>query len=291
METITSRRLKYMENSSVIWNSTGTQPMGDFDFRNDWSAGSGFLTVANSGGVRLLSSGNRIYLEVPKGAYQGTLEIVVRHGNQMNKTTITILDVTEELDLGNIGVGTSNNVSQVMIVGYVFKEDESGNPIIIGAEPNNDEDDDDEDDNDEDDENEDDEEDDDENENDDDNSTEIRTERPQGNPPRDTGRETPRETPRPAIEDDDYIIIEDLDVPLAFFEEENEASPIIDDFQTETEEETDAEVLVIIDELPVPLSDMPQTGLADVASGLAATALVCLTVAACALHFICRRAK
>ena len=121
--------------ASVVWESTGTIPIGDFDFRNDWNAGSGHLIIDGSGGIRLISYGNSVSLEVPANALQGVLEIVVRQGNQINKTTVTITGVTTDLNLGQVGVSEDNNVSQVMIVGFTFTRDEEGNPIEVIPEP------------------------------------------------------------------------------------------------------------------------------------------------------------
>ena len=126
--------------ASVIWESTGTIPIGDFNFRNDWSAGSGHFIIDGSGGVRLISHGNSINLEVPPNAFQGVLEIVARQGNQINKTSVTITGVTTELNLGQVGVGNGNNVSQVMIVGFTFIKDEDDNPIEVIPSPGDDDD-------------------------------------------------------------------------------------------------------------------------------------------------------
>lgn len=104
-------------------------------FRNDWSAGSGSFEINGSGGVRLVSTGDQIHLEVPNEAFRGEFEIVVRHGNQFSITTITIAGAVSGWELVGIGVGSSNAVSQVMIGDYRFEQDDDGNPIVIAPPP------------------------------------------------------------------------------------------------------------------------------------------------------------
>jgi len=96
-------------------------------FRNDWSAGYGYIAVQNSGPIqsqiRLISSGDRIYLEVPTGAYTGSFQVVVRHGNQFSVTTLTVRGSLDERLLLEIGVGSENRISQVMIGSFTRDEE------------------------------------------------------------------------------------------------------------------------------------------------------------------------
>ena len=117
----------------VIINNVQTNSFPGFS--SNWNAGSGSFILTNSGvpgsEVRLVSTGNQIFLEVPYGAFRGEFEIVVRHGNQFSVTTVTILDSIMNWEMVGIGVGSSNAVSQVMVGSYSFDPDEDGNPIII----------------------------------------------------------------------------------------------------------------------------------------------------------------
>ena len=109
------------EMPAVVWENVQTRDFNSFS--NSWSAGNGYHYIADSGPegsqIRLVSTGNRIYAQVPAGAFEGAVQIVVRHGNQYSITTITISgEVGEATELVAIGVGAGNSVSQVMIGSY-----------------------------------------------------------------------------------------------------------------------------------------------------------------------------
>ena len=81
-------------------------------------------------------------------------------------------------------------------------------------------------------------------------------------PPAPPAPEVPA-TPEAAVDADDFTIIDDFDVPLAAFEDQPEYDIIIDDLEVPLADFSEIDTMIVIEDTPVPLSAMPQTGLGD----------------------------